>query len=173
MAAAQKRYQGPADARRTPDPKVSIGDEVYISAETVPSLRRSKAFSPRFYGPYEVIAQPGPASYTLKLPHDMRLIHPVFHISQLELSKPNSIPGRIQPPPPPVEIEGELEYEIAEILSSKIDRRRKPPLMYLVRWSGYNGTAEESSWLKADELEHASDLVTEFHARYPNLPGPL
>src|ERR1700743_299860 len=172
MAAAQKRYQGPADKRRTPDPKLSIGDEVYINADGLPSLRRSKAFSQRYHGPFEVIAQPGPASYTLKLPHDMRLIHPVFHISQLEIGTPNTIPGRIQPPPLPVEIEGELEYEIAEILSSKLDRRRKPPLMYLVRWTGYAGTSEETSWLKADELDHATDLVAEFHAKYPDLPGP-
>jgi len=33
---------------------------------------------------------------------------------------PNTIPNRIQPPLPPVD-EGELEYEIAKVLNSKID----------------------------------------------------
>jgi len=173
MTAAQKRYQGPADKRRSPDPKISIGDEVFINAAGFRTARPGQTFSERYYGPYEVIAQPGPASFTLKLPRDMHRIHPVFHISQLELGHPNTIPGRTQPPPPPLEIDGELEYEIAEILSSKLDRRRRPPLMYLVRWDGYAGTPEETSWVRADELEHATELVEEFHAKYPDLPGPL
>jgi hypothetical protein len=103
----------------------------------------------------------------------MRQIHPVFHISQLEPGTRNSIPGREQPPPPPIDIDGELEFEIAEILDSKVDRRRKPPLTYLVRWEGYAGTSEETSWLRADELDNATELVEEFHARYPDRPGPV
>ena len=34
---------------------------------------------------------------------------------------PNQIPNHIQPAPLPIEIDDELEYEIAEILDSKID----------------------------------------------------
>ena len=49
----------------------------------------------------------------------MRAIHPVFHVSMLEPSIPNSISNRIQPPPPPITIDDELEYEISEILDSK------------------------------------------------------
>ncbi len=175
MAAAQARYQGPADARRTPDPKINIGDQVFIAEDAFKFAKRrpTKKFSETFYGPYEVIAQPGPASFTVRLPRDMRQIHPVFHISQLQVGEPNTIPGRVQPPPPPVTVDGELEYEIAEILSSKLDRRRKPPLLYLVRWLGYAGTDEETQWLRADELEHADELVSDFHAKYPHLPGPL
>jgi len=58
----------------------------------------------------------------LRLPDSMRTIHPIFHVSQLELAIPNTIPDWIQPPPPPVEVEGEPEFEIAEILNSKVDR---------------------------------------------------
>ena len=86
----------------------------------------------------------------------MRAVHPVFHVSQLELATPNIIPNRVQPPSPPVEVDGEPEYEIAEILDSKLDRRRRQcPLLYLVRWAGYEGTDEETSWLVANELGHA------------------
>jgi len=52
----------------------------------------------------------------------MCAIHPVFHVSQLKLAIPNTIPDQIQPPPPPVEVDGELEFEISEILNSKVDR---------------------------------------------------
>ena len=52
----------------------------------------------------------------------MRTIHPVFHVSQLEPAMPNTIPNRSQPPPPPVEVDGEPEYEITEILDLKLDQ---------------------------------------------------
>ena len=104
----------------------------------------------------------------------MRAIHPVFHVSMLEPSVLNSIPNRIQPPPPLITIDDELEYEISEILDSKMDNRRCVcKLLYLVKWSGYKGTDEETSWLPANELGHASEIVTEFHIRYPTKPGPL
>ena len=103
----------------------------------------------------------------------MKAVHPVFHVSQLEPAIPNTIPNRVQPLPPPVKIEGEPEYEIAEILDSKVDRRRcNCKLLYLVRWLGYEGTDEETSWLLATELGHVSNLVSDFHSRYPAKPGP-
>jgi len=52
----------------------------------------------------------------------MRSIHPVFHVSQLEPATLNTIPNHIQPPPPPVEVNGEPEYEISKILDSKLDQ---------------------------------------------------
>ena len=103
----------------------------------------------------------------------MCTIHPVFHISQLEPEIPNQIPNCVQPAPPPMEIDDELEYEIAEILDSKINNRRRCKLLYFIHWMGYEGTDEENSWLPAMELDHAQELVTEFHAHYPCKPGPL
>jgi hypothetical protein len=104
----------------------------------------------------------------------MRSVHPVFHVSQLEPATPNTIPNRIQPPPPPVTVDGEPEYEISEILDTKIDRRRRTcQLLYLVRWAGYQGTDEETSWILATELGNASELVQDFHSAYPDKPGPI
>src|SRR6202522_4555547 len=84
----------------------------------------------------------------------------------LEPATPNEIPNRIQSPPPPLEVQGELEYEISEILDSKIDRRHECKLLYLVRWLGYENTDEEYSWLPSTELEHASELISDFHSAY-------
>ena len=51
-------------------------------------------------------------------------------------------------------MDGEPEYEIAEVLDSKMDNRRsKCKLLYLVCWTGYAGTDEETSWILASELE--------------------
>ena len=92
----------------------------------------------------------------------------------LEPSTLNSIPDCTQPPPPPVLIDGKAEYEISEILDSKLDNQRRIcKLLYLVRWFGYEGTDEETSGLPANELAHASNIVSDFHSKYPSKPGPL
>jgi hypothetical protein len=173
MGHAQKRYQGPADARRLPAPAFEVGTWVFVKAKYFRTTRPSKKLSEKNLGPFEIIAQPGSHSRTLRLPEAMRAVHPVFHVSQLEPSIPNAIPNRVQTPPPPVEIDGEPEFEIAEILDSKFDRRRRNcKLLYLVRWLGYEGTEDETSWLLATELAHASELLSDFHSRYPARPGP-
>jgi hypothetical protein len=102
----------------------------------------------------------------------MHAVHPVFHVSMLEPSTLNSIPNHIQPPPPVI-IDEEPEYEISEILDSKLDKRRACKLLYLVRWSRYEGTDEETPWILAYKLGHASEIVSKFHIRYPNKPSPL
>ena len=102
----------------------------------------------------------------------MQAVHPVFHVSMLEPASPNTIPNRIQPPP--VIVDGEPEFEISEVLDSKIDNRWKAcKLLYLIQWTGYEGTDEETSWILATELDHASKLVQDFHKSYPTKPGPF
>jgi len=173
MANVQLCYQGPADAKHTPAPDFKVGDQVYIKAKYFRSTRPSKKLSEKNLGPYTIIAQVGSLSFTLHLPDSMCAVHPVFHVSQLEPAIPNTIPDKIQPPPL-VEVDGELEFEISEILNSKVDHRQKScKLLYLVRWSGYEGTDKETSWLLAIELGNAMELLEDYHVRYPDKPGPL
>ena len=169
---AQQRYQKHADNRRLPEPGFKVGDKVYVKSQLFNTTRPSKKLSEKNLGPYEIIAKPGKLSYTLRLPPTFRAVHPVYHVSMLETAPVSTIPNRIEDPPPPVEIEGEVEYEIDEILDTKLDRRRRCKLLYLVCWTGYKGTDEETSWITADELEHAQELVRDFHAKYPDKPGP-
>ena len=136
MAAAQKCYQGPADAKRSHLPDFKVGDQVFVKAKYFRSMRPSKKLSEKNLGPYPIIAQVGSLSFTIRLPDSMCVVHPVFHASQLEPATPNIIPNRVQPPPPPIEVDGEPEYEITKILDSKLDhRRRQCPLLYLVHWA--------------------------------------
>ena len=91
----------------------------------------------------------------------------------LEPAFPNEILNRVQSLHLLVDIEGELEYEISEIVDSKINKRRSCKLLYLVRWLAYENTDKELSWLPAMELEHANELVSNFHSTYPQKPGPI
>ena len=91
----------------------------------------------------------------------------------LEPTFPNEILNHVQSLPPLVDIEGELEYEISEIVDSKIDKRRSCKLLYLVCWLGYENTDEELSWLPAMELKHADELISNFHSAYLQKPSPI
>ena len=102
----------------------------------------------------------------------MHGIHPIFHVSMLEPSAPNKFLNRTETPPPPIIIDGETEFEILEILDFKIDKCHKCRLQYLVKWSGYEGTDKETSWIPASELEHAMESVADFHLTNPDKPGP-
>ena len=173
ILAAQKRYQVSADVRRKEPPDFKIGSKVFVKAEFFRTTRPSKKLSEKYFGPYDIIDQPGSHSFTLALPKSMRSIHPVFHVSMLELAMPNTIPNRTESPPPSIEIDGALEFEVEAILDSKFDKRRKTPLQYLVKWKGYEGTEEETTWELATEVDNSSELVRDFHFAYPDKPGPL
>ena len=71
-------------------------------------------------------------------------------------------------------VDDEPQFKISEILDTKINNRcRACKLLYLVHWTGYEGTDKETSWILASELGHASELVVDFHKAYLAKPGPL
>jgi hypothetical protein len=121
LSIMQKCYQGPTDHRWTPAPDFKVGKQAFIKAENICTTRPSNKLSEKSLGLFNIIAQPGTHSVILWLPDHLHAIHPVFHVSQLEPATPNTIPNRIQPPPPLIKIDGEIEYEIVAILDSKID----------------------------------------------------
>ena len=102
----------------------------------------------------------------------MHGIHPIFCVSMLEPSAPNEFPNWTETLPPPVIIDGEMEFEISEILDSKINKCHKCRLQYLVKWFGYEGTDEETSWIPMSELEHATESMADFHLTNLDKPGP-
>jgi len=71
IAEAQKRYQGPTDAQRSPPPLFTIRQQVFIKAQFFRTTRPSKKLSDKYAGPFEIIAQPGTHSFTLRLPDTM------------------------------------------------------------------------------------------------------
>ena len=128
----QKRYSTSADKHRTLPPDFKIGDKVFIKSDNSHTTQLSKKLTEKFLGPFEILAQVSSISFTLHLPNSMRGIHPVFHISMLEPSAPNEFLNQTETLPPPIVINREMEFEISEILDSKIDKRCKCRLQYLV-----------------------------------------
>ncbi|MBW0568333.1 hypothetical protein O181_108048 [Austropuccinia psidii MF-1] len=83
--------------------------------------------------------------------------------------KTSTIPNWHQEPPPPIIIEEEGEWEVSQILDSKLKRRK---LWYLVEWKGFSQDSERSAWEPAESLKNSPELVKEFHFFYPDKPGP-
>jgi len=140
------------DHHHSPTSDFKIGEQVFVRAEYINATQPSEKLSEKYLSPFDIITRPGTHSVTIHLPDHLCAIHLVFHVSQLELATPNQILNCTQPPPPPVEINNELKYEILEILNSKIDNQRRCKLLYFVCWAGYEGTDEETSWLPAPNL---------------------
>ncbi len=169
---AQSRYKIQADKCQNPAPPFKVGDKVFLSSKHIKTTRPTAKFAEKYLGPFEIISQPGSHSFTLKFLSDLHAIHPVFHVSQLEPVEENTIPNCIQPLLPLVEVNGEEQYKIAQILDSKLDHWFWCPLLYRIQWLGYEGTDEEFAWLLATEFS-MDDFIEDFHHCYSDKPGPL
>ena len=132
ISKAQHHYQGHADACRMPALDFIVGQQAFFKAKFFCMTQPSKKLSKKFLGPFKILAKAGTHSYTLRLQDTICSVHPIFHVSMLEPATPNKIPNHVQSLPPPVEVQGELEYEISEVLDSKIDNQHSCKLLYLV-----------------------------------------
>lgn len=168
IVSAQARYEDQANRRRQPARRYHVGQYVWLDARNIKTLRPLKKLDWKNLGPFRIKEIISPHAYKLDLPASMR-IHPVFNVSLLRPAAKNPVPGQRQEPPPPTEVEGLEEWQVEDILDSYWEKRgRGPPrLKYLVKWTGYDEpTAEPASY-----LEHARQIVQNFHRRYPHKPG--
>ena len=53
-------------------------------------------------------------------------VHPVFHVSMLEPVASDPLPLQVQDPPPPVIVDGELEFHVDEICDARRTRDPRP-----------------------------------------------
>lgn len=151
------KHRQPAPEYKVPS-DYNPGDKVWLDSIELPTTRPAKKLSERYLGPFEIIEKISSHAYRLKL-YDSTRIHNVFHVQLLRPYVDNDIPNRLQEPPPPLEVEGELEYEVENIMDHKINRRFKEPLRYLVKWVGYN----ETTWEPPSNLSNAQDIVDDYN----------
>jgi hypothetical protein len=135
---------------------LQINQKVWLDSRNLPVNVPSKKLAPRRYGPFTIKEKISPVAYRLNLPQHMK-IHDVFHVDLLSPYQQSESYGEAFPQPPPDLIEGEEEYEVEDIISDRMIRRKR---QYLVKWKGY--PSSENSWVAAKDL-HAPGLLKDYH----------
>jgi Chromo (CHRromatin Organisation MOdifier) domain len=146
LARAQTRMKKYADQKRS-ERHFSVGDWVYLKLQPYRQISSkgktgNQKLSPKFYGPFEIIAKMGKIAYHLNLPPES-LIHPVFHVSQLKkrVGSNTTVLTRL----PLVGPEGKVRIILMAILNRRIlKRNNQVAVEVLVQWA--NLPAEEASW---------------------------
>lgn len=155
LVESQKTMKDQADKHRR-DVSYNIGDKVWVSSKDI-KTRPSQTLEDKMFGPYRIIGRVG-TSYRLELPTTFKRTN-TFHPSKLRLDPDDPLPGQHPPPPRPVEVEGEDEWELDDILQS---RRYRGRLQYKVKWHGFE---RDDEWYYADaeQFKNAQTVVEEFH----------
>jgi len=157
-----KRYY---DRRRTPALVFQLGNKVFLDASDIRTMCPSQKLLHRWLGPFVVEQWIRPMAYRLRLPHWMKQLHPVFNVVKLTPALDDLITGRkMEDHPPPIVVNGEVEWKVEEILDSRWHQRR---FQYLIKWKGYS--CKHNSWESASEVS-APELTAEFHHKHPGAP---
>jgi hypothetical protein len=144
------------------------GDKVYLKSTNISTERPSWKLEDRRYGPFPIKRKIGESAYELMLPITWRGVHPVFNESLLTLFRPPKFPSQQKPlPPPPIQVAGDLCYEVDFIHDSRL---RQGKVQYLVHWKGY--PREEETWEPVSNIMDAKDAIKDFHRAHPNAPHP-
>ncbi|GKF69151.1 retrotransposable element Tf2 [Tanacetum coccineum] len=152
---SQDRMKKYADLKRS-EREFKVGMWVYLKLQphrqvTIRQSTQNK-LSPKYYGPFLIIAKVGAVAYKLDLPRGGQ-VHPVFHVSQLKLCKGNSFKRGLLPH---CGDDGLLFVEPEKILERRIGKLNNREVVYvLVKW--VNHDVEDATW------EVAEDLLKRFH----------
>lgn len=154
-----------ADRHRRPV-DFDVGDLVWVSTKSWYTDRPSRKLDYPMAGPYRISAQEG-HSFRLDLPNSIK-VHPVFSPDKLRKAANDALPGQYQDPPPPLEIDGNQEWEVDRVLAVRLHRGNT--LQYRLRWLGFND--DDYTWYPAANLRNSPHLLRQFHEDHPDRPGP-
>jgi hypothetical protein len=153
VSAKQFKYY---DAKHT-SKTYAIEDKVYLCVKNIRSIRSSKKLDYKYYESYKINMFINKQSYCLKLFVNMRKIHNVFHVFLLESCKDLAKKKQTSF----IYVNDEKQWEIEQILNS---RKYQEKLQYYIKWLNWNDINNE--WLNANSINHASDLIAEYHEKY-------
>lgn len=152
LKTAQSCQKSYSDIRRR-DLEFKEDDWVFLKVSPMKGIMRfgkKGKLSPRYAGPYRIIQRISQVAYKLKLPPEMSLVHPVFHVSMLKkvVGDPSTI-VLVEI----IEVNEELSYE--EVPVAILDRqvrklRNKEFASVKVLWR--NQQVEEATWEVEEEM---------------------
>ncbi|KAD6796106.1 hypothetical protein E3N88_07002 [Mikania micrantha] len=153
MKAAQDRQKSYADKRRRPI-EFDVGDQVLLKVSPWKGIirfgKRGK-LSPRFIGPFRILARVGNVAYRLELLDELSGIHPTFHVSHLRKCLVDDV---AYVPLNDIEVDERLNYieEPMAIGDTKEKQLRNKTIRQVkVQWKHRKGS--EATWETEDELK--------------------
>src|SRR6202040_4155824 len=153
------------DRKRSQAREYRAGDKVWLEGTNIRTDRPTGKLDDKRHGPFEVIKKEGKSVYRLRLPTTWKKIHLVFNESLLTPFVPANFPSQKKlEPPPPIIVEGEEEYEVEELMDSKVVRGK---IKYLVKWKGYPDKADCTG---EPEEKILKDNRKEFHEKHSGAP---
>jgi hypothetical protein len=134
------------------------GEKVWLDSRNLRLKTNSPKLTDQRLGPFKIIEKLSDRAYKLELPENLK-IHNVFYVGLLSKVKEDDS-RLILREPGPLEVEGEEEYEVEEIVDSE---RRPNGRFYRVKWKGYS--PESNTWEPKANLEHAEEILKKYHQK--------
>jgi hypothetical protein len=132
-------------------------NKVYLCVKNIKSIRSLKKLDYKYYESYKINMFINKQLYRLKLSINMRKIHNVFHVFLLKFCKDLAEKKQTSF----IYVNDEKQWKIKQILNSRKYRKK---LQYYIKWLNWDDTYNE--WLNANNMNHASDLIAEYHEKY-------
>jgi hypothetical protein len=145
---------------RRRDLEFAVGDQVLLKVSPTKGIVHFGAtgkLSPRYIGPFMIIARVGSLAYRLQLPEYMKGVHNVFHVSMLRKYLPDP-EHKIDLESITVQQDLTLESRPVRILESSECVMRRRTIKY-VRVLSTNQTEHEATW----------ELEEQMRKKYPEL----
>ncbi|GKB94054.1 putative nucleotidyltransferase, ribonuclease H [Tanacetum coccineum] len=137
LLTARSRQKSYADKRLKPL-EFEVSDMVLLKVSLwkgAVRFRKRRKLSPRYIGPFKILARVGSVAYTLKLPEELKGIHSTFHVSNLKkyLAK-----GDIVVPMEEIQLDDKLHMieEPVEIVDREVKRLKQSRIPIVkVHWN--------------------------------------
>ncbi|KAI3797887.1 hypothetical protein L1987_33151 [Smallanthus sonchifolius] len=152
LYAAKDRQKSYADKRRR-DLEFQVGDMVLLKVSPwkgIIRFRKRGKLSPRFVGPFKILARVGQVAYRLDLPVELSGIHPTFHMTHLRKCLADDT---AHIPYGEIEVDNSLNYveEPIAILDRAEKRLRNKSIpLVKIQWKHRKGS--EATWEIEDEM---------------------
>ncbi|GKE72591.1 putative reverse transcriptase domain-containing protein, partial [Tanacetum coccineum] len=114
-------------------------------------FRKRGKLSPRYIGPFKIVARVSHVAYTLEFPEELKGIHSTFHVSDL---KKCLVEGDVVVPMEEIQLDDKMHMieEPIEIMDKEVKRLKQSRIPIVkVRWNSQRGP--EFTWEREDWIE--------------------